>query len=101
MHLELKTPMKITITGTIQGTCPISKVHDTYTFSVEYSPLDGEVLEFYQFRRFLNKLEETEELFIEQVCDQIYTELKKYNPCVVVVDNSPGLRVRVEAPYGF
>lgn len=57
----------------------------------------GGVVEFYEFRKFLSELE-GQELFIEQACDQIYTHLKKYNPHVVVEDNSPGIQVRVEAP---
>jgi len=99
MELELKTPLKVTIKGTLRGTCPISGVHDIYTFTIEYSPIDGGVVEFYEFRKFLSSLEE-EELFIEQACDHIYTHLKKYNPHVVVMDNSPGIQVRVEAPHG-
>lgn len=97
MELELKTPLKVTIKGTLRGTCPISGVHDIYTFTIEYSPIDGGVVEFYEFRKFLSSLE-GEELFIEQACDRIYTHLKKYKPHVVVMDNSPGIQVRVEAP---
>jgi hypothetical protein len=97
MDLVIHAPMNVTLTGTVVNICPVSKTTDFLTVILKYSPMYGQVIELFDFKKFLQEYN-GEEVYIEELADELYNNYRQFKPDIKVTDNTSGVQITVEVP---
>lgn len=97
MDLVIHAPMNVTLTGTVVSICPVSKTTDFLTVILKYSPMYGQVIELFDFKKFLQEYN-GEEVYIEELADELYNNYRQFKPDIKVTDNTSGVQITVEVP---